>query len=843
MKRKLLKTLITLGLVTLQTINIFAATPTTYSENVETTVLMEGLTYKEVQRATDLGFLDIYILEYDLSSETIDIDILRNNEEWEKRTALSGMITADTLAGVNASFFDTSVNYSDILGFEMEEGEVLYAKQGYNRTEAQANSLNLKKDGTLSFGYVSNQIKFATESGATVYVNSVNGLQDFENATIFTGNVISDTSSVDAKYDLYKIVVTEGRVTNVVPPKTSVTLKENEIALLTKDESLTEIFPVGTGVIYSVNTNLGDMLSNYELILSGGGTLLKDGAILKDGIQVSGSTRAPRTAVGITADNKLITMVVDGRGSSIGATADEMANLLLEQGVTDAIHLDGGGSSEIMTINHNNVNVIQNVPSDGTERKIANGLGFSSNVVDSYLTSIELVPKSENLFVGNSTSFTIVGYDQYGRKMYVEDTGGEFTITANVPSTENEVIANTDTFIGFDEFGNEIYMNEAGEEYTTPPTEITVPEETPEDTVTTTGVFNQNIFTPTTGGTGVVTVVYGGLEAQTVINVADIAKDITVTSNQSNIKPKEYTKLNGKVTSFDNNTTDFDLNLATVTLREPSMGYIKNGYFYSSGTEGVANIDVTYAGITKTISIKVKKAEVADLVTVAADTNAGYALNDMYSAYDDKYISYEEAEYLGLKEVMMVGKIEIDSMGAVPKAVKEIATLSQKSSFKIFSGGIATPSAMSFDNFNYYGNTFKTGDYTDLNTKIINLETFTSNSYNIKQVESLKNALDTNTMGNVIIQNSDPTFKYLTDTRFNTYLKEVLNEYVEETGNNVYLVNGNADGKNVKVDNLDNVTYIQLPVQEVSVDSTTTLTNDIYFYLDTNNVLRYSFKN
>ena len=58
----------------------------------------------------------------------------------------------------------------------------------------------------------------------------------------------------------------------------------------------------------------------------------------------------PRTAVGVTADNKLLLMTVDGRqpGVSEGVNLVELANLMLSRGARDAINLDGGGSTQMV---------------------------------------------------------------------------------------------------------------------------------------------------------------------------------------------------------------------------------------------------------------------------------------------------------------------------------------------------------------------------------------------------------------------------------------------------------------------------------------------------------------
>lgn len=61
----------------------------------------------------------------------------------------------------------------------------------------------------------------------------------------------------------------------------------------------------------------------------------------------SGLIRVNRTAAGYTADGKLVLIVADGRGSrgSAGFTLSELAQKFISLGCTDAINLDGGGST------------------------------------------------------------------------------------------------------------------------------------------------------------------------------------------------------------------------------------------------------------------------------------------------------------------------------------------------------------------------------------------------------------------------------------------------------------------------------------------------------------------
>lgn len=92
---------------------------------------------------------------------------------------------------------------------------------------------------------------------------------------------------------------------------------------------------------------------------------------LEDGVARSWTTsREPRTAVAYNADYVYF-IVVDGRSAmSVGMTITELTNFCLTYlNATDGVNQDGGGSSA-MWVN----GVIKNVPSDGSERSVANGL-------------------------------------------------------------------------------------------------------------------------------------------------------------------------------------------------------------------------------------------------------------------------------------------------------------------------------------------------------------------------------------------------------------------------------------------------------------------------------------
>ena len=89
------------------------------------------------------------------------------------------------------------------------------------------------------------------------------------------------------------------------------------------------------------------------------------------------NSRHSRTCVGITADGKVVLMVLDGRQEpfSVGGSAEELAQIMIEAGCETAINLDGGGSSTFAAKQEGEDQVsVVNRPSDGYERSVSSSL-------------------------------------------------------------------------------------------------------------------------------------------------------------------------------------------------------------------------------------------------------------------------------------------------------------------------------------------------------------------------------------------------------------------------------------------------------------------------------------
>jgi hypothetical protein len=107
--------------------------------------------------------------------------------------------------------------------------------------------------------------------------------------------------------------------------------------------------------------------------LGGNPTLVEGGRVVSGNVDGTAPffRRNPRTAVGATADGRLLLVTVDGRlpGHSVGMTLRELAELFIRLGAVRALNLDGGGSTTMVV--HG---TITNRVSDGQERPIPNAL-------------------------------------------------------------------------------------------------------------------------------------------------------------------------------------------------------------------------------------------------------------------------------------------------------------------------------------------------------------------------------------------------------------------------------------------------------------------------------------
>ncbi len=150
-----------------------------------------------------------------------------------------------------------------------------------------------------------------------------------------------------------------------------------------------------------------------------GGTprLIRDGKISIESEQENNrpdfaTTRHPRSAAGFDENtHRMYFVVVDGRqaGYSVGMTLPELAAFLRELGCTQAINLDGGGSSTLVVRGE-----VMNRPSDVTgERPVANALLLLCSATSNIPAFLKMWPSTVEALLGDSLRFTVSLTDSF----------------------------------------------------------------------------------------------------------------------------------------------------------------------------------------------------------------------------------------------------------------------------------------------------------------------------------------------------------------------------------------------------------------------------------------------
>ena len=121
------------------------------------------------------------------------------------------------------------------------------------------------------------------------------------------------------------------------------------------------------GSIATIDTTSLPSLQGVRTAVGGGPALVHGGQATQ---LEAGEVRHPRTAIGWNAEDFFLVQV-DGRQPSIsvGMSFAELTRYFLELGCTEALNLDGGGSSTLWVQGQ-----VANNPSEGSERPMANAL-------------------------------------------------------------------------------------------------------------------------------------------------------------------------------------------------------------------------------------------------------------------------------------------------------------------------------------------------------------------------------------------------------------------------------------------------------------------------------------
>lgn len=263
---------------------------------------------------------------------------------------------AGAIAAVNGGFFTAG---GDPLGCLVIDGEVL------SEPIPERTCVGIADDGTLLFDTLRLDAAASTESSG-VAIDGINRARAANEIVLYRPEFGSTTQTNPHGAEVVvagEIVqqVADGRGNSAIPSGGYV-LSGNGRGRA----ALTATFKPGDRVMLRVRLVPagGDpRWDGVRHIIGGGPRLLANGQFTGgEGFRPSLSERRhPRTAIARLADGRIVLAVVGGRQPyhSLGMTLVELAALLRALGATDALNLDGGGSSTLVVRG-----TVLNLPSD-----------------------------------------------------------------------------------------------------------------------------------------------------------------------------------------------------------------------------------------------------------------------------------------------------------------------------------------------------------------------------------------------------------------------------------------------------------------------------------------------
>lgn len=324
-----------------------------------------GVRLWEGQRWTSAGPMRVRALQLDPKRVKLIPALASAGPKSMGLTKVSNMARwHGALAAVNGSFFSPATGEP--------QGTLVVDRQLISRTMLDRPSVWFDKLGSADIRVDKSIPTVLLDDGTGIRCQAVNEIPRRNRVTMFTGHygprtrTITDPSRWEIAVNAGGRVVGEGRGNIQIPRGGYVLSGQGSGCNVLKKY-------IGYGQELRLDPNLP---ANVQHALGGGPTLIQDGRVKVLASQQHFKAdiargRAPRTAFGMTKDNKYLLLTVDGHkpGYSMGATLTELAWVLRELGAVDALNLDGGGSTTMWLRGRT-----LGQPSDGQERPVSTAL-------------------------------------------------------------------------------------------------------------------------------------------------------------------------------------------------------------------------------------------------------------------------------------------------------------------------------------------------------------------------------------------------------------------------------------------------------------------------------------
>lgn len=308
--------------------------------------IASGVRYVKFSEKSPQGPVQINMLEVDPRNPSVEImPVLANNRMGAKNNVSSMVLNHQAVAGINGSFFKPDVGIPLgvlIINQELISGPI------YDRV-----ALGITPTNELVMSRIHLGGEVILPDGRPIRIHNINQPRVNANTTVVYS---SRWGAMAPKMPIngMQIQLRDNRVT-AVSNTNPLPIPRDGVVLSGPDSPEMQALaaqPPNRPVRLDLYT-LPDW-SGMKHAIGGGPWLVRKGQPFVDWSaqhfsSKSLGTREPRSAVGITADGKMLLVTVDGRQKnvSVGMTLYELAYLMRKLGAVDAMNLDGGSSTQM----------------------------------------------------------------------------------------------------------------------------------------------------------------------------------------------------------------------------------------------------------------------------------------------------------------------------------------------------------------------------------------------------------------------------------------------------------------------------------------------------------------
>ena len=380
-----------------------------------------GVSYGEYAMRTADGPLSVHVIAVDLTDPTVRIGTaLAGDRIVSQGEPVSSMAKrTGAVAGINGDYFDINQT-NQPLNILVEDGRLLRvpmqrwaiffdAQKRAQFAEFALTQSAVLPQGTLALKTMND---WPPPGGGAVFVTPEYGpLKPVENVTEFALEPLGGTPP----FISYRVT---GIADNTVqqPAGYYLGIGPNAYGSVPLPQD---------GDTISIAGSSTPSLDGIAAAIGGGPLLVKDGAWYADPDGPSKgefATHMPASGVAITRDGTLLLFEIDGRqpALSIGVLQPQLAQLMIAFGAVTGMQFDGGGSSTLVArLPGDDDAAVQNSPSDGMERRVADALLVYSDAPQGPPARIYSMPQAVRAMPGARVPLHVAVTDASGHAAHM----------------------------------------------------------------------------------------------------------------------------------------------------------------------------------------------------------------------------------------------------------------------------------------------------------------------------------------------------------------------------------------------------------------------------------------